>query len=153
MAGFEKVLATNRKATHEYHILERFEAGIVLRGTEAKSIRAGQINLKEGYARVRDEELWLVGVHVAPYSHGNVHNHDPDRERKLLLHKREIMKLFGETVRGGRTLVPLRAYLKDGRVKIEIGLAVGKKQRDKREAKRAKQLDREARAALSERRR
>lgn len=149
MPEFQKVLATNRKATHDYHILERFEAGIVLTGTEVKSIRDGRMNLKEGYARVRDEELWLVGVHVSPYSHGNVHNHEPVRDRKLLLHKRQIMKLFGETVRGGRTLVPLKAYLKDGRIKIEIGLAVGKKQHDKRDAKRKKEMDREARAALS----
>ena len=153
MEEYQKTLATNRKATHNYHILDRFEAGIVLRGTEVKSIRAGQINLKEGYVRVRDEELWLIGVHISPYSHGHVHNPPPDRDRKLLLRKRQIMKLFGETVRGGRTLVPLKAYLKGGRIKIEFGLAVGKKQHDKRDAKRKKEMDREARAALSDRRR
>ena len=107
MSDYQKILATNRKATHNYHILERFEAGIVLTGTEVKSIRAGRLNLKDSYAKVRGEELWLVGVHISPYSHGNVHNHPPERDRKLLMRKREILKLFGATVLGGRTLVPL----------------------------------------------
>lgn len=151
-SGYEKVLATNRKATHEYHILERFEAGIVLTGTETKSARGGRINLKDGHARVRGEELWLVGIHISPYSHGNVFNHDPDRDRKLLLHKRQIHKLFGETVRGGRTIVPLKMYLKGSRVKVELALAIGKKKHDKREAKRRAELDREARAAMGVRR-
>jgi len=149
MSDFQKVLATNRKATHEYHILDRFEVGIVLTGTEVKSIRAGRINLKDSYARVRKEELWLIGVHVSPYTHGNLHNHPPERERKLLMHKREILKLFGKTVLGGRTLVPLKVYLKDGRIKVELGLAQGKKQHDKRAATRARMLDREAQAAVS----
>ena len=152
MSEFEKSLAANRKASHDYHILERFEAGIVLTGTEAKSARGGRITLKDGHARVRGEELWLVGVHISPYSHGNVHNHAPERDRKLLVHKRQIHKLFGEIMRGGRTIVPLRVYLKGSRVKVELGVAVGKKQHDKREAKRTKQLDREARAAMSDRR-
>ena len=152
MAEYEKVLATNRKATHLYHILERFEAGIVLTGTEVKSVRAGKVNLKDGHARVRNEELWLVGVHISPYSHGNLHNHPPERDRKLLMRKRQILKFLGETVRGGRTLVPLKVYLRDGRIKVEIALAQGKKLHDKREAKRTRQLDREARAAMSPRR-
>ena len=152
MAEYQKVLATNRKATHLYHILERFEAGIVLSGTEVKSIRAGRVNLKDGHARVRNEELWLVGIHISAYTHGNIHNHPPERERKLLMHKRQVLKLMGETIRGGRTLVPLKVYLKDGRIKVEIGLAQGKKLHDKREAKRTRQLDREARAAMSPRR-
>ena len=152
MGDYEKVLAMNRRATYLYHIHERFEAGIVLTGTEVKSIRDGRVNLKDGYARVKKEELWLLSVHVSPYSHGNVHNHEPERERKLLIHKREVLKLLGETVRGGRTLVPLRIYLKNDRIKVEIGLATGKKLYDKRDAKRAQQLDREAQAALSSRR-
>ncbi|MGD8374815.1 MAG: SsrA-binding protein SmpB [Acidobacteriota bacterium] len=152
MAEFEKALASNRRATHDYHILERFEAGIVLTGTEVKSARGGRVTLKDGHGRIKGEELWLVGVHIAPYSHGNVHNHEPERPRKLLLHKRQIQKLFGEIVRGGRTLIPLRVYLKGSRIKVELGLATGKKKHDKREAKRTKQMDREARASLSPRR-
>jgi SsrA-binding protein len=152
MSDYQKILATNRKATHNYHILERFEAGIVLTGTEVKSIRAGRLNLKDSYAKVRGEELWLVGVHISPYSHGNVHNHPPERDRKLLMRKREILKLFGATVLGGRTLVPLKVYLKDGRIKVELAVAQGKKLHDKRDAKRARQLDREAEAAVSARR-
>jgi SsrA-binding protein len=152
MSEFEKDLASNRKARHNYHLVERFEAGIVLTGTEVKSARAGKITLKDGYARVRGEELWLLGVHISPYSHGNIQNHEPERERKLLVHKRQIHKLMGETIRGGLTLVPLRVYLKDGRIKVELALAKGKKQHDKRDAKRARQLDREAEAAMSDKR-
>ncbi len=152
MSEFEKDLARNRKAWHNYHIVERFEAGIVLTGTEVKSARAGKVTLKDSYARVRGEELWLMNVHISPYSHGNVHNHEPERDRKLLMHRRQIHKLMGETIRGGLTLVPLRVYLKGGRIKVELALAKGKKQHDKRDAKRAQQLDREAQAALSSRR-
>lgn len=152
MSDFEKDLARNRKARYNYHILDRFEAGIVLTGTEVKSARAGKVTLKDSYARVRGEELWLMGVHIAPYTHGNIHNHEPERDRKLLMHKRQIHKFMGETVRGGLTLVPLRVYLKGGRIKVELALAKGKKTYDKRDAKRAQQLDREAQAALDQRR-
>lgn len=152
MSEFEKIVASNRKATHDYHILDRFEAGVVLTGTEVKSIRDGQIQLKDGYAQVKDEEIWLIGVHISPYSHGNLHNHPPERDRKLLLRRREILKLLGETTRGGRTIIPLKVYLKGGRVKVELGLAIGKKQHDKRDAKRAREADREAAAAMSARR-
>jgi SsrA-binding protein len=153
MTDYEKVLATNRRARHDYELLHRFEAGIVLTGTEVKSAREGRVTLKDSYARVRDQELWLVGAHIAPYSHGNVFNHEPERERKLLVHRREIHKLFGETVRGGRTIVPLRVYLKGGRVKVELALATGRKRHDKRDAKRAREMVREAEAALSAHRR
>jgi len=152
VAEFQKILAQNRKAGHDYHLLERFEAGIVLTGTEVKSIRDGRIQLKDSYAQVRGDELWLIGVHVSPYSHGNINNHLPERARKLLMHRREIGKLLGETTRGGRTVVPLKVYLKDGRIKVEIALAVGKKAHDKRDAKRARELDREAAAAIRGRR-
>jgi SsrA-binding protein len=152
MSEFQKVVASNRKATHNYHILDRFEAGVALTGTEVKSIRDGQIQLKDGYAQVKGEEIWLIGVHISPYTHGNIHNHPPERDRKLLLRRREILKLLGETTRGGRTIIPLKVYLKGGLVKVELGLAIGKKQHDKREAKRAREADREAAAAVSARR-
>jgi SsrA-binding protein len=152
VSEYEKDLASNRKARHNYHLLDRFEAGIVLTGTEVKSARAGQVNLKDGYARVRNEELWLIGVHISPYSQGNVHNHEPERDRKLLVHKRQVLRLLGETVRGGLTLVPLRMYLKGGRIKVELALAKGKRVHDKRDAKRARQMDREAEAAMGRRR-
>ena len=148
MSDYEKDLATNRKARHLYHLLERFEAGIVLTGTEVKAVRERRVNLKDGYARVRGGELWLLSVHISPYSHGNVHNHEPERDRKLLLRKRQILKLLGETVRGGRTLVPLRIYLEGAHIKVELALAQGKKLYDKRQAKRAQQMDREAAAAM-----
>lgn len=137
------VLATHRAASHEYFILTRFEAGIVLTGTEVKSCRAGSINLKEAYARVADGEVWLHGAHISPYAQGNRENPDPVRSRKLLLHAKEIRKLAKETESGGVTLVPLRAYLKNGKVKIEIALARGKKAHDKRESIRTKDAERE----------
>src|ERR671920_1868411 len=130
----EKVLVTNRAALHEYHILDRFEAGIALQGTEVKSVRAGQIQLKESYVAVRDGEAWLFNAHISPYSHGNRQNHDPLRTRKLLLHKREISKLDEATAKQGMTLVPTQLYLKNGRIKVEVGVARGKKMYDKREA-------------------
>jgi len=152
MIGFEKIVASNRKATHDYHILARYEAGIALTGTEVKSMRDGQVQLKDGYAQVRDEEIWLLGIHIAPYKHGNIHNHPPERERKLLMRRREIQKLMGETTRGGRTIIPLKVYFKGSVVKVEIGLAIGKKQHDKREAKRTREAEREKAAAMSMRR-
>lgn len=150
--GGVSVLATNRAAAHEYHLLSRWEAGIVLTGTEVKSARTGKVNLKEGFARVRNGEVFLVGVHFSPYSHGGAENPEPVRDRKLLLHAAEIRKLEKETEAGGLTLVPTRLYLKNGRVKVEIALAKGKKMFDKREAKRKRDLDREADRARAERR-
>jgi SsrA-binding protein len=144
----EKLLATNRKAYHEYFILDKVEAGVVLLGTEVKSIREAKINLKESYAAVKDGEAFLFNCHVSPYSHGNRENPDPTRTRKLLLHRQEIKKLIGKTQEKGLTLVPLRVYLKRGKVKLELGVARGKKLFDKRESERRKDSDREARAAV-----
>jgi SsrA-binding protein len=148
----EKVIATNKKAFHDYFILEKFEAGIVLAGTEVKAIREGRLNLKDSYALVRSGEVFLVGCHISPYSHGNRENHDPTRTRKLLMHSREILKLIGKTQEKGLTLVPLRVYLKRGMVKFELGVAKGKKLYDKRESERRKEADSEARAAMKYRR-
>jgi SsrA-binding protein len=128
----EKVIATNRKARHDYEILETYEAGLVLRGTEVKSLREGQVNFKDSYAAINGNEAWLIGCHIAPYHHGTDANHDPDRSRKLLLHRREISRLLGKTAERGLTLVPLRLYFKEGRAKLEVGLARGKKVYDKR---------------------
>ena len=137
------MIATNRKAWHEFEILETYEAGLVLRGTEVKSIREGQVNFKDSYASVSNEEAWLVGCHIAPYHHGSDANHDPDRPRKLLLHRREIARLIGKVAERGLTLVPLRLYFKDGRVKVELGLARGKKLHDKRATLRERESRRE----------
>ncbi len=147
----EKLIAANRKALHDYFILDRLEAGLALLGTEVKSIRAGRINLKDSYAAVREGQAYLHNCHVSPYSHGNRENHDPTRTRKLLLHAREIRKLIGKTQEKGLTLVPLRVYLKRGRIKVELGIARGKKLYDKRETERRKEVDREAKAAMSRR--
>ena len=147
----EHALATNRKAFFHYEVLERAEAGIVLVGTEVKSIRAGGLEFKDAYVDPRGGELLLVGCRIAPYSHGNLLNHSPDRDRKLLLHKREILKLGGKVTERGLTLVPLRAYMKNGRVKMEIGLARGKHAHDKRESIRKEDQEREARQALRRR--
>jgi len=144
----ERVLATNRKALFHYEVLERAEAGIALAGTEVKSIREGGLSFSDGYVDFRQGELVLVGCRIAPYSHGNLMNHVPDRDRKLLLHKREILKLGGKTTEKGLTLLPLRAYFRNGRVKIEVGLARGKHAHDKREAIKKKDQEREARQAL-----
>ena len=148
----EKVFATNKKAFHDYFILEKFEAGIVLLGTEVKAIREGKLNLKDSYAMVQGGEAFLFNCHISPYSHGNRENHDPTRTRKLLLHQKEIRKLIGKTQEKGLTVVPLRVYLKRGKVKIELGIARGKKQIDKRETVRRKEADREAAAAMKYRR-
>jgi SsrA-binding protein len=139
----DPVLARNRAASHEYQLLERFEAGIVLTGTEVKSCRQGRVNLKDGYARVSRGEVWLHNVHVSPYLQGNRENPDPLRVRKLLLKAQEIRKLSRETEATGVTLIPLRMYLKRGRIKIEIALAKGKKLYDKREAVKRKDEERE----------
>jgi SsrA-binding protein len=147
-------LAANRKALHDYLVLERFEAGIALTGTEVKSCRAGRIQLKEGFVEFRggrggNQEAWLVGVHVSPYSHGPRDNPPPARERKLLLSRREIDRLAGRVQAKGLTVVPLAAYLKGDRVKLEIALVQGKKLYDKRESERKKELDREAARAMA----
>ncbi len=128
----EKVIATNRKARHDYEILETYEAGLVLKGTEVKSLREGQVTFKDSYAAIERGEGWLIGCHIAPYHHGTDANHDPDRSRKLLLHRREIARLLGKVAERGLTLIPLRLYFKEGRAKLEIGLARGKKLHDKR---------------------
>ena len=148
----EKIFATNKKAFHDYFILEKIESGIALMGTEVKAIREGRLNLKDSYAMVQRGEAFLFNCHISPYSHGNRENHEPTRTRKLLLHQKEIRKLIGKTQEKGLTLVPLRVYLKRGKIKIEIGVARGKKMIDKRETVRRKEADREARAAMKYRR-
>ena len=132
MAGGTKLISENRRARHDYHLLERFEAGLVLTGTEVKSLRQGQATLQRAFADLRDGEFWLVGAHIPEYAQGNLANHDPDRDRKLLLRRREIDSLLGKVQERGLTLVPTKLYFKNGRVKIEIALARGKEARDKR---------------------
>lgn len=149
----EKVLAANRAAFHEYHISDKYEAGIALTGTEVKSVMGGRVQLKESYVAVRDGEVWLFNAHISPYSHGNRENHEPLRTRKLLLHKREIGRLDEATAKQGMTLVATRAYLKNGRIKIEVGVARGKKLYDKRETEMRRTVERETRAQLKERNR
>lgn len=138
-----KTISTNRKARFEYFLQETFEAGLELRGTEIKSIRKGQISLQEAYVRTDGKQAWLVGAHVAPYEHASAYQHDPDRERKLLLHKREIKELWDAVRIKGMTIVPVRVYLKAGRAKLEIAIAKGKKQYDKRESIKQKDIERE----------
>ncbi len=128
-----KYITLNRKARHDYFILDTYEAGIALVGTEVKSLRDGRVNLKDSYARVLNGELWLIGTHISPYPQGNIFNHEPERSRKLLMHAREIVKLRRNIEEKGLTLVPLSMYFKEGRVKVEIGLAKGKHTYDKRE--------------------
>ena len=149
----DRPIATNRRARHEYEILETLEAGLVLRGTEVKALRDGQVNFKDAYATIRNGEAWLTGCHISPYSHGTDANHDPERDRKLLLHGREINRLAGKVAERGLTLVPLRLYFKRGRAKLELGLARGKKLHDKRSALREREVHREMdRAARAGRR-
>jgi SsrA-binding protein len=147
----QKVLAENRKAFHDYEMVETFEAGMVLLGTEVKAIREGRINLRDSYARVEGGEVWAFNVHISPYSHRGYAEHAPLRKRKLLLHKSEIRKLIGSTVEKGYTLVPVRMYLKDGKVKMAVSLARGKKAHDKRETIKRREIDRETRAAVKSR--
>lgn len=149
----EKLICNNKKAFHDYFIEERFEAGIVLQGTEVKSLRLGKANLADAFALVRDGEAWLHNLHISPYDFGNRANHDPDRQRKLLLHKKEITRLFGKVREQGYTLIPLRVYFKDGKVKVELGLAKGKKLYDKREDIKKKDMQREVAKALKDHRR
>jgi SsrA-binding protein len=148
----ERSIATNRKAFFNYEVLERVEAGISLVGTEVKSIREGGLNFRDSYVDFRGGELFLVGCFIGPYSHGNLLNHADGRDRKLLLHKREVLKLGGKVSEKGFTIVPLRAYLKNGRVKVEIGLARGKQAHDKRETLKRKDIERDTRQALRTRR-
>ena len=152
-ANEEKPLATNRAAFHNYHISDKYEAGIALTGTEVKSVMGGRVQLKESYVAVRDGEAWLFNAHISPYSHGNRANHEPLRTRKLLLHRREIGRLEDATVKQGMTLVPTRVYLKNGRIKLEVGVARGKKMYDKRETEMRRTVERETRAQLKERNR
>ena len=148
----QKVVARNRKAYHDYLIEDTFEAGMVLSGTEVKSLRAGRASLVDGFATVLDGEIWLEGVHIPEYTEGTWNNHAPRRRRKLLLNKAEIAKLVKETKESGRTIVPLSMYFKDGYAKVEIALAKGKREYDKRQTLRAKQDEREAQRAISARR-
>jgi len=149
----EQIIADNRKAFFDYHIIETFEAGIALLGTEVKGIREGQANLRDSFARVDNGEVWLHNVHIKPYSHRGYVDHEPRRKRRLLLHKYEIRKLIGKTVEKGLTLVPTRLYFKNGKVKVSIALAKGKQAHDKRETLRRREVDRETRAAVKERHR
>lgn len=149
----EKPLAANRAAFHNYHISDKYEAGIALTGTEVKSVMGGRVQLKESYVAVRDGEAWLFNAHISPYSHGNRENHEPLRTRKLLLHRKEIGRLEEASVKDGMTLVPTRVYMKNGRIKLEVGVARGKKLYDKRETEMRRTVERETRAQLKERNR
>jgi SsrA-binding protein len=152
-AAGEKLIADNRKAFHDFHILDILEAGVVLVGTEVKAIREGRVNLRDSFGRVEGGEVWVYNVHISAYSHRGYADHEPTRRRKLLLNREEIRKLIGKTVERGMTLVPTRMYFKNGRVKIAIGLAKGKKVHDKRETIRRREAERETRAAIKSRRR
>ncbi len=147
----ETLIADNRKARFDYHILESFEAGVQLLGTEVKGIREGKASLRDSYARIDKGEVWLFNVHINPYSHRGYVDHEPKRKRKLLLHAQEIRKLIGKTTERGLTLVPLKLYFKRGRVKVAIALVKGKQAHDKRETLRKREVDRETRAAVKER--
>ena len=144
----QRLIADNRKARHDYHILETYEAGVALLGTEVKAIREGRVNLRDSYARVEGGEAWMLNVHISPYSHRGYADHAEKRQRKLLLHRHEIRKLIGRTAEKGLTLVPLQMYFKNGRVKVLVGLARGKQAHDKRETIRRREADRETRAAM-----
>ena len=147
----QRLIAENRKARHDYHILETWEAGVVLLGTEVKAIREGRVNLRDSYARADRGEVWMLNVHISPYSHTGYAHHEEMRQRKLLLHEHEIRKIIGRVAEKGLTLVPLEMYFKKGRVKVLLGLAKGKQAHDKRETIRRREVDRETRAAVKER--
>lgn len=149
VASGQRDAAHNRAAGHNYFLLEKYEAGVALRGTEVKSIREGRANLKDAYGLIKDGEAFLLNMHIGPYSHGNIANHDETRTRKLLLHKEEVRKLFTKTQVKGHTLIPTRLYFRKGRVKCELALAKGKQDWDKRETERRREADREARAAIN----
>ena len=146
-------IADNRKAFHDYHVLESWEAGVVLLGTEVKAIREGRVNLRDSFARIDRGEVWLMNVHISPYSHSGYAHHEERRQRKLLMHDHEIRKLTGRVVEKGLTLVPLQMYYKKGRVKVQLALVKGKQQHDKRETLRRREVDRETRAAVKARQR
>jgi SsrA-binding protein len=148
-----RVIADNRKAFYDYHVLDTWEAGVVLLGTEVKAIREGRVNLRDSYAKLQDGEVWLMNVHVSPYSHTGSAFHEERRQRKLLMHTHEIQKLTGRVVERGLTLVPLKMYFKKGRVKVALALVKGKQAHDKRETLRRREVDRETRAAVKERQR
>ena len=148
----EKLIASNKKALHDYFIVQKFEAGLALTGTEVKALRDGKANLKDSYVIFKDGEAFLFGAHISPYSHGNLQNHDPERTRKLLLHRREIDKLRVQTTEKGLSVVPLRLYFKGSRVKAEIAVVRGKKQYDKRETEKKREADRETAAAIKQNR-
>ena len=147
-----KVLSDNRSAGHNYQLLERYEAGVALTGTEVKAAKDGKIQLKDSFAEVAGNEAWLMNAHISQYSHGNRENHEPTRRRKLLLHRREIDKLLGTTREKGLTLIPTKMYLKNGRIKVEFAVAKGKKLHDKRESERTREMEAEARNAIGRRR-
>lgn len=147
----EKIIATNRKAYHDFHIDETYEAGISLLGTEVKSLREGKANLKESYAIIKDNEVFLMNCHISPYSHGNIQNHEPLRTRKLLLHRKEIHKLWVKVSQKGLTIVPLKLYFKEGKAKVEIGVARGKRQYEKRATIKEKEVKREIERHLKSR--
>jgi SsrA-binding protein len=149
VASGDRDASQNRAASHNYFLLEKFEAGIALRGTEVKSARAGRANLKDAYGLVKDGELWLINAHIGPYDHGNIFNHEPLRTRKLLIHKSELNKLIGKTLQKGLTLVPTRLYFRNGKLKVEMAVAKGKQNWDKRETERRKTADKEAREAVA----
>src|SRR5256885_8463319 len=153
VASGERDASVNRAASHNYFLLEKYEAGIMLTGTEVKAIRAGRANLKDAYGLVKDGELWLLNAHIGAYEHGNIFNHAPLRTRKLLVHREEIRKLIGKTQQRGLTLIPTRMYFKHGKVKVELALAKGKQLWDKRETERRKTADKEAREAVARGRR
>jgi SsrA-binding protein len=148
----EKLIVDNRRARHDYHFLEKVEAGLVLTGTEVKSLRDGRASLQQAYADIRDGEAWLVGAHISVYDAGNIANHDPDRDRKLLLHRREVDQLEAKVRQRGLTLVPTRLYFRDGRAKVELALARGKEQRDKRRDLVKREAQRDMERALKSRR-
>ena len=147
----QRTIAENRKALHDYHVIDTWEAGIALLGTEVKAIREASVNLRDSYARIENGEVWLMNVHISPYSHTGYAHHDERRQRKLLLHRHEIQKLTGRVVERGLTLVPLRMYLLKGRVKVALALVKGKQAHDKRETLRRREVDRETRAAVKAR--
>lgn len=147
----QRLIADNRKAYHDYHVLDTWEAGVALLGTEVKAIREGSVNLRDSYARLENGEVWLMNLHISPYSHTGYAHHDERRQRKLLLHRHEIQKLMGRVVERGLTLVPLRMYLNKGRVKVALALVKGKQAHDKRETIRRREVDRETRAAVKAR--
>jgi SsrA-binding protein len=149
----QRIIADNRKAFHDYHVLDTWEAGVALLGTEVKAIREGRVNLRDSFARLDKGEVWLMNVHISPYSHTGYAHHDERRQRKLLLHRDEIQKITGQVNQKGFTLVPLQLYFKNGRVKVNLALVKGKQAHDKRETIRRREVDRETRAAVKARRR